>query len=655
MDHDRAAEVRQLFRLSLRPTEDVVIAFTEGGARSAPRFPHLIDSILFTRRFLPSYLIVLVGTVLLWSVTKWLSSRTTAKGKSVSRVSTPSSSVASSSSSTLQGTESPPLKNDHVSDTTPLLAETKIRWQPSVSRPRRTWHLVRSFLLRQPKPIPALTAARNTLPENETSIVILAFLALNLFYLLYRMPLSAEYMFAFADRAGLLFVVNLPVLYILAAKNNQPFGWITGWSYEGLNIFHRRLGEWLTVAAILHAVGMVVGFYQLLAPFGYSLGWYLTRKIIILGVIAFWSYMIVYCTSLGSFRQAFYELFLVSHIFLQVVALAFLFFHHSSAKPYVGAAVAVWILDRGISRILCKTQSFIVTLEVAADQETVLLYCDIPVRRSWMSRFGVKSGWHAGQHVFLTVPEIGFKHRFQAHPFTVASAEPPKNLKNGSWPLQLTIRAQDGFSRDLLYYAKYHQHTKVQMDGPYSSGEVLKSVNASDRVCLIAGGSGIAVTYPFAWSREAALTSGDEIVHDRARYVDGKKRLRPTIVRSSATIDDCRFAHFWIRQDARHESWVTILPSTAPISHAQNEPQTAIDLITHRWDTRSTAGGERPDIKGEMEAWVRGDLKHKVDMQHRICVVVSGPDGLVRDVRNSVAGLVREGWNIEVHVEKFGW
>lgn len=485
--------------------------------------------------------------------------------------------------------------------------------------------------------------------------MILALLALNLFYLLYRMPLSAEYIFGLADRAGLLFVVNLPVLYILAAKNNQPLGWITGWSYEGLNIFHRRLGEWLTVAAVIHAVGMVIGFYQLLAPFGYSLGWYLTRKIIILGVIAFFSYLVIYCTSLGSFRQAFYELFLVLHIFLQIAALAFVFFHHHNARPYVGVAVAIWLLDRGVSRILCKTQSFIVTLQVAADQETVLLYCDVPIRRSGLSRFGMKSGWHAGQHVFLTMPEIGFKHRFQAHPFTIASAAPPRNLVDGSWPLQLTIRAQDGFSRELLEYAKYHQHTKVHMDGPYSSDEVVKHVKSSDRTCLIAGGSGIAVTYPFAWSREAASTNADEIIHDRARYVNGKKILKPNVIRSGDSINDYRFAHFWVRQDARHESWVTMLPSVTSNSPGQTEPRSAIDLITHRFDTRSAAGGERPDIKGEMEAWVRGDFKQKVDMQHRICVVVSGPDGLVRDVRNAVAGLVREGWNIEIHVEKFGW
>lgn len=561
----------------------------------------------------------------------------------------------SSSASTLRGTESPPLKNDGVTEDTPLLAEAQTERKLKTSRIKRTWYSLQSFLLRQPAAIPSLTAPRNTLPENETSILIIAFLGLNLFYMFYQISLRADNIFGLADRAGLLFAVNLPVLYLLAAKNNQPLGYLTGWSYEGLNIFHRRLGEWLTITAVIHATGMVIGFYQLLAPYGYSLGWYLTRRIIIFGMIAFFSYIIIYCTSLGTFRHARYELFLVSHIFFQVLALVFLFFHHSSARPYVGGALAIWVLDRGISRLLCKTQSFVATLEIAADKNTVLLHCNIPLQRARLPRFGLRSGWHAGQHVFLTVGEMGFKNRFQAHPFTIASAQPPPGLGEESWPLQLTIRAQDGFSRDLLRYAEHHQHTIVLLDGPYSSRDALSAVEESDRVCLIAGGSGIAVTYPFAWARETPLTRQSEIIHDRARYVDGKKCPKPDIVKSRTAFDTSRLGHFWVRQDIRHESWVTMLPASLPTSPTQRPTLNAIDLITHRFNTRTIAGGERPDIKLELETWVRGRHEEKISMQDRICFLVSGPDGLVRDVRNAAADLVNEGWNIEVHVEKFGW
>ncbi|KAJ9659330.1 hypothetical protein H2198_003206 [Neophaeococcomyces mojaviensis] len=662
MDDVLPVELRTAFKLALRSRSAIAAALDEPEKRPRlPVFQDIVEAILFTRSFLPSYIAVVVIAILAWTLAKWCATYVSClrRKRRLQNNSPASSSVASSSSSTLQGTESPPLKDDDTLEDTPLLAEAQLQPEPLRSFGSRIWCYIRSSLLHQPKPIPALTAPKNSLPPNETTIVILLFLALNLFYLFYRMPLTRAMVFAFADRAGLLFVVNLPILYVLAAKNNQPLKWLTGWSYEGLNIFHRRLGEWMTIAAVLHAIGMVIAFYDLIAPSGYTIWWYLTRRIIIFGMIAFVLYLGIYFTSIGYFRQALYEVFLVLHIFLQVTALVMLYFHHHDARPYVGAAIGIWILDRGISRIVFKTKSAIATLAIAADAETVLLHCEIPLQRPRFWQFGIFCGWHAGQHVFLTVPGMDLQHRWQAHPFTIASPAPPRKSGVDSWPLQLSIRAQDGFSRKLLEYAKLHQHAKVLLDGPYSSDDVLHAMRNSDRVCLVAGGSGIAVTYPFAWDRKAAATGPKDILHNRARYVDGVKK-KPNVKRKNV-IDESRFAHFWVRQEASHESWVTMLPradSIMPTSESRLDgAEYGLDLITHRFDTRSTNTGskERPDMKAELQAWVRDDLQAKSDKKQSVCIIVSGPDGLVRDVQNAMAGLVREGWNIEVHVEKFGW
>lgn len=74
------------------------------------------------------------------------------------------------------------------------------------------------------------------------TLLVLALIALNVFYNLHGMPLSLQYAFALADRCGLLVSANLPLLYLLAAKT-QPVKMLTGYSYESLNGFHRRLGE----------------------------------------------------------------------------------------------------------------------------------------------------------------------------------------------------------------------------------------------------------------------------------------------------------------------------------------------------------------------------------------------------------------------------
>jgi hypothetical protein len=82
------------------------------------------------------------------------------------------------------------------------------------------------------------------------------------------------------------------------------------------------------------------------------------------------------------------------------------------------------------------------------------------------------------------------------------------------------------------------------------------------------------------------------------------------------------------------------------------------NLTPYNTPTRESGAG-RPDLAWELREWVEGlgSKAHRktIRKERSICVVVSGPDGMVRDVRNAAAGLVAEGWNIEVHVEKFGW
>lgn len=64
----------------------------------------------------------------------------------------------------------------------------------------------------------------------------------------------------------------------------------------------------------------------------------------------------------------------------------------------------------------------------------------------------------------------------------------------------------------------------------------------------------------------------------------------------------------------------------------------------------------RPDLEGLMDGIVgyRGFPCEK-ESTRKIRVVVSGPDGLNRTINNKCAALVREGEDLQVTVEKFGW
>ncbi|KAL8660905.1 MAG: hypothetical protein Q9202_006081 [Teloschistes flavicans] len=458
----------------------------EGHRSSNPGLRQIIGGISFSRRFILSYPVVLLVLLTIFTVRHWTNRlqirRRPRRLWSAAPAIHPSSpaqeqankggdrvgytdddeSGFSSSSSTILGTPPSPKGSVIDGERTPLLPPgeyTAIQW--------RLKNKSAAFLMYQPRPIPFVN---KILPSNQATLTVLAFLGLQVFYTFYRVPLSITTLFVFADRTSLLFVANLPLLYLFAAKN-QPIKLLTGYSYESLNIIHRRLGEVMCLLALLHSVGMVGVWYTILRPTGFTLARFLLSKIILLGLGAFVAYELLYFTSLGSFRQRFYELFLVLHVSLQVGALVLVWFHHRNSRPYVGVALAIFVIDRLIYRLFLKTQSYRASLDVTEDGGTVVLRSEIPLEQkyrfvSYIAGAGLHKGWKATEHVFLTVPALSHKHTIQAHPFTIASRAPHDGDAHAGF--KLIIRAQDGFSGDLVRYARGHSTAHTRIDGPFS-------------------------------------------------------------------------------------------------------------------------------------------------------------------------------------------
>jgi hypothetical protein len=65
--------------------------------------------------------------------------------------------------------------------------------------------------------------------------------------------------------------------------------------------------------------------------------------------------------------------------------------------------------------------------------------------------------------------------------------------------------------------------------------------------------------------------------------------------------------------------------------------------------SRATEEIGRPDLPCLMESLVAEGV------WKRIAIVGSGPDSMGRAVRNTCAEMVRDGWDVGVTVEKFGW
>ena len=605
----------------------------------------LVQEILFSRRLILSYQMVVLVLLLLFTTRHWtqqlvawrrrrrlrwvrrssgetlpVNSKWAYRRAELASIEHNKSHSSSSSSTVLGSTPSP--TNSVIlqeSERTPLLLKSESPFRDSIWL--RSSRKLNAILLYQHRPVPLIN---KILPSNGTTLGVLALLSLQVFYVFYQMPLSISALFVFADRTALLFVANLPWLYLFAAKN-QPIKCLTGYSYESLNILHRRLGEVMCLLALMHSAGMVGVWYTILRPFGFSLVRFLLSKIILLGIGALVAYELLYFTSLGSFRQRWYELFLVLHVSLQIVALVLLWFHHHGSRAYVGVALAIFLFDRLIYRMALKVNSFEASLEVTEDQGTVLLRSLVPLEQKQrhpkhLVCNGIVQGWRATQHVFLTVPALSRKHVIQAHPFTIASKAPQTGDPKAE--LNLIIRAQDGFSADLLKYARGHTSVEVRFDGPYGSQSGLCRLEQCDLSIIVAGGSGIAVALPLAWAVHACHHADD---------------LETCPDRKSAS----RIVLIWVIREGIHTSWLSP-------SDLQDLQDSGVEVII----PPPTSENMKPDLPRLLESRVVSSTTKHWD---KIGVVCSGPDGMNRAVRNQCAVLLASGYDIDVEIEKFGW
>lgn len=587
-----------------------------------PRFRKLVEGILYSRRFVLIYYLVVLSILLVLSVTHWSREfirwrRRRAQNSSGRHTDSDETSSSGSSSRSTGSVATAHIKD--LDEATPLLRHEKYHAQ------RSTVSSVRAFLMYQPRPIPYFN---KTLPSNGLSIAILVLITLNLFFLLFQINFTVFELFVFADRCGLMFVVNLPLLYLLASKN-QPLRFLTGWSYESLNIFHRRLGELLCFEALLHLVGMMGVWYTILRPSGSTLAHFVLNKVIILGIGAFVSYELLYVTSLAYFRQKWYELFLGMHVLLQATALILVFFHHSASKPYVGVALAIFLIDRFLHRIAFKRIAVAADATVMEDGKTIKLSMEITKEEtgsvlSTFTRRSVGRGWRATDHVFVTAPPLGRKHLIQAHPFTILSPAPV--FWDKSHQLELLIRAQDGFSGELLQRISQESRLNIWLDGPYGSSHARTLLEDSNLAIIIAGGSGIAVAWP--------------LIH----HLLNTRSSRDLEFASSPSFNQPqKIFFFWAVHNKSHISWI------GQQALADLEAR-GVQVVTFVTDVLG-----RPNLHTYINT--KAGLDQPVDFpkRRRTGVVVSGPDSMGREVRNICAELVKFKYDIEVVVEKFGW
>lgn len=251
--------------------------------------------------------------------------------------------------------------------------------------------------------------------------------------------------------------------------------------------------------------------------------------------------------SFGALRHAFYESFLILHIFGVITVICGLWFHLGSKKDdpellhwlkYVVGAVILWSIERGIrfARLMYYNVSRKMTTCTVEALPGDAARVTIRMARPWT--------FQPGQHLYLYMPKLGL---WTSHPFTIAWSDKEYHMKplsiddklpsarqdmtQTSKTMSLIIRRRTGFT-DTLYKRALKApegvfNTTAFVEGPYGKVDSLASYGT---VVLVAGGVGI--THPVPYVKE---------------LVDGYAK---------GTVATRRVTLVWVIQSPEHLEWI---------------------------------------------------------------------------------------------------
>lgn len=291
-------------------------------------------------------------------------------------------------------------------------------------------------------------------------------------------------------RSGRIAVAQMPVLFILATKNNLLCGF--GKTYEKLNFIHRFAGRCVIFCGLLHS-----GYFiKKIAHEGRLK--LLGGGVQTTGLVAAIALSVMLLTSLSPVRRLAYQTFIVSHVAGWIVLVVSVYLHCEYAKPWIIISLSVLGLDYVVRMLSTRLQT--ASLVAIGSHDGQKGFTQIRVQ-------GIKSGWSAGQHVWIR--RTSSKYGLQAHPFTIANSPELDSLtsKDGSQGLTLYAKDCGDFTNDLhkvacqnggfgdaekgdsVYLENIGTEVKLSIEGPYGGSHT--RLAEFETVMLVAGGSGI--------------------------------------------------------------------------------------------------------------------------------------------------------------------
>ncbi|KAI9845268.1 MAG: hypothetical protein M1838_001815 [Thelocarpon superellum] len=343
------------------------------------------------------------------------------------------------------------------------------------------------------------------IPPFGIILLLLTYLGYILGLEFYNVDIAgAQYWQARGLRAAWISVAQLPLLILLAGKNNL-IGYAVGLSYERLQVFHRWIARIMLLTATFHGGFQSYGWNQ----YGVLQIEINTDTCIPTGFATWMILVWMVFSSFAPIRNFRYEIFLVQHIISWIGFVVAIFYHIPStalsARIYVYIAIGFFGLDR-----LTRLARYGINNVKPGRATLASLPGEVTKIRVHASR--VKR-WSPGQHVFLSLPSLGMG---QSHPATIASTP-----TSHDGDLVFILRAHRGFTLRCLRQANSasssttsllpkaeatldplpststppteETHTAL-IDGPYGGSH--SDFGAFDTAVLIAGSTGITFTLP---------------------------------------------------------------------------------------------------------------------------------------------------------------
>lgn len=498
-----------------------------------------------------------------------------------------------------------------------------------------------------------LSIAKNfgTIPGRLHTVLLGLYMISNIAYcciLKYSVENKAALIAELRGRTGHLAVVNMGVLFLLAARNN-PLIRILRVSFDTFNLFHRWIGRLVILQSIVHTVAWAVNKHH-------ALGWHGIGEALssdpfcTYGLLATIAMTVILVQSPSPIRHAFYETFLHLHQLLAALVLLGVCVHANLGSlpqiPFLVAVVAIWTYDRAMrwARILYINVSWRrgltkVTVESLPNEACRVTF---DVRRPWKFK--------PGQHAYVYLPAISMH---MSHPFSVAWSEnratPYLNLENNEkLPTTTTDLDRPDLNRTTTSYsliiskrtgmtAKLYDKAKAQpngvlrltgfLEGPYGG---LESLHSYGTVVLFAGGVGIT----------HQLSHVHALLQSHANHSTAVRKI--TLIWTNRSAEALEWVRPWmdsvLAMPNRREILKIMLFITKPKRTEQVRSQSNKVLM----------------FPGRLNAQelVRAEFEERIGA---MTVGVCGPGALADDVRGAARNVMDEGGQVDFWEEGFTW